>query len=90
MSHMERVGVRELRRDASGLLRRVAAGERIEITDRGRVVAVLVQAMPRGLAQLEAEGLIRPATGDLLALKPVPLAPCMRPPSELVSEGRDE
>ena len=29
MSHMERVGVRELRRQASAILRRVAAGETI-------------------------------------------------------------
>ena len=44
MSHMERVGVRELRRDASAILRRVAAGETVEVTDRGRHVAVGVPA----------------------------------------------
>ena len=42
MSHMERVGVRELRRDASAILRRVAAGETVEVTDRGRPVHVLL------------------------------------------------
>ena len=41
MSHMERVGVRELRRQASAILRRVAAGETVEVTDRGRPVAIL-------------------------------------------------
>src|ERR687894_219020 len=34
-------GIRELRQRASELLRRVEAGETIEITDRGRPVAVL-------------------------------------------------
>jgi len=87
---MDRVGVRELRRDASVLLRRVAAGETIEITDRGRVVARLVQATPTGLAALEERGLIRHGIGDLLALEPVTLPPGMRLPSELLSEGRDE
>ena len=58
--------MRELRRDASGILRRVAEGETVEVTDRGRPVAILVQAMPSGLARLEREGLLRPADGDLL------------------------
>ena len=38
---MVAVGVRELRQRASELLRRVEAGETIEITDRGRPVALL-------------------------------------------------
>lgn len=38
---MSSVGIRELRQRASELLRRVEAGETIEITDRGRPVALL-------------------------------------------------
>lgn len=38
---MASVGIRELRQRASELLRRVEAGETIEITDRGRPVALL-------------------------------------------------
>jgi prevent-host-death family protein len=87
---MERVGIRELRQQASSILRRVSAGETIEVTDRGRPVALMVRAMPSGLARLEQEGLLRPADGDLLALAPVKLTPGSRPPSELVSEGRDD
>jgi prevent-host-death family protein len=88
MSHMERIGVRELRRDASGALRRVAAGETIEVTDRGRPVAVLTKSMPSGLARLEREGLLRRAVGRLLELEPMRLPAGVRPPSEIVSEGR--
>jgi prevent-host-death family protein len=88
MSHMERVGVRELRRQASAILRRVAAGETVEITDRGRPVAVLVRTMPSGLARLEQEGLLRRAEGDLLDLSPVRLPVNATLPSTLVSEGR--
>ncbi|HSM33686.1 MAG TPA: type II toxin-antitoxin system prevent-host-death family antitoxin [Anaerolineae bacterium] len=87
---MERVGIRQLRQQASSILRRVSAGETIEVTDRGRPVALMVRAMPSGLARLEQEGLLRPADGDLLALAPVKLTPGSRPPSELVSEGRDD
>ena len=39
---MESIGVRELRQNASLYLSRVAAGELIEITERGRPVARLV------------------------------------------------
>jgi len=87
---MERVGVRELRREASAILRRVAAGETVEVTDRGRSVAVLLRAMPAGLARLESEGLVRRADGDLLELAPFQLQPGAGEPSRLVAEGRDE
>ena len=88
MSHMERVGVRELRRDASAILRRVAAGETVEVTDRGRPVAVLLKAMPNGLLRLEREGLLRRGEADLLALTPLPLPPGVTLPSRLIDEGR--
>jgi prevent-host-death family protein len=39
---MKAIGVRELRQNASKYLEEVAAGESIEITDRGRPVARLV------------------------------------------------
>ena len=86
---MERIGIRELRRDASGVLRRVAAGEKtVEVTDRGRPVAVLLPTMPMGLARLEREGLLRRAEADVLGLVPVRLAPQAMAPSRLVSDGR--
>ena len=90
MSHMERVGVRELRRQASAILRRVAAGETVEVTDRGRPVAVLMKTMPSGLARLEREGLLRRGQADLLDLRPVRLPPGAAAPSARVSEGRTE
>lgn len=43
---MTPVGLRELRQDASGLVRRVEAGESIDITVAGRLAARLVPAMP--------------------------------------------
>ena len=90
MSHMDRVGIRDLRRDASAILRRVAGGESFQITERGRPVAVLLQLMPAGLSRLEREGLLRRAEGDLLELAPLRLPKGARSPSEVVSAGRDE
>ena len=68
---MTSVGVRELRQRASELLRLVESGETIEITDRGRPVAVLAP-LPGGspLEQLRAAGEIEPATADLDDLPP--------------------
>ncbi|MGC8633889.1 MAG: type II toxin-antitoxin system Phd/YefM family antitoxin [Candidatus Limnocylindrales bacterium] len=85
---MERVGVRELRRRVSVILRRVAAGETVEITDRGRPVAILVKTEPSGLARLEREGLLRPAQGNLAELRPARPPAGAAAPSTLVSEGR--
>ena len=82
--------MRELRQQASAILRRVAAGETVEVTDRGRPVAVLLKTMPSGLARLEREGLLRRAQGDLLELRPVGLPAGATPPSSVVSDGRAE
>jgi prevent-host-death family protein len=62
---MTSVGIRELRQSASELLRRVAQGETIEITDRGRPVALLSplpDASP--LEQLRAGGQLIEASSD--------------------------
>jgi len=87
-----RVGIRELRQDASTWVRRAAAGETIEVTDRGRPVAQLgpITAPPRGLAALEAAGLIRKGRGRLGDLPPIDPTPGARPLSEVLQEMRDD
>lgn len=68
---MARVGVRELRQRASELLRLVERGETIEVTDRGRPVALLTP-IPDGsiLERMRAAGELDPATGDVADLPP--------------------
>jgi prevent-host-death family protein len=63
---MTSVGVRELRQRASGLLRLVEQGETVEITDRGRPVALLTP-IPEGspLERMRAAGDVETATADL-------------------------
>ena len=70
---MSSVGIRELRQRASELLRRVEAGEAIEVTDRGRPVALLTP-LPRQsqLDRLRASGELSSPTRDLSDL-PAPL-----------------
>ncbi len=80
---MTRVGVRELRQRASELLRLVEQGETIEVTDRGRPVALLTP-LPDGSVRdrMRAAGEVEPATGDINDLPP----PLVLPPgSELPS-----
>ncbi len=63
---MTSVGIRELRQRASGLLRLVEQGETVEITDRGRPVALLTP-IPEGspLERMRASGDVETATADL-------------------------
>ena len=73
MCYMHRVGIRDLRQNASAVLRRVAEGEVVEVTDRGRAVARIVPMHEASrLEQLQAEGRASGATRDLLDVKPVP------------------
>lgn len=58
---MDRVGVRELRQHASRYLERVAHGESLEVTDRGRPVARLVPITSDAWADMVASGRVTPA-----------------------------
>jgi prevent-host-death family protein len=64
---MERIGVRELRQHASRYLDRVKAGETVEVTERGQLIALLVPPNPARDARerLIADGRLVPATGVL-------------------------
>ena len=72
---MTSVGIRDLKNNLSRYVRRVAAGERVAVTDRGRVVAELVppgrvaSGAPSGYERLVAAGIVRPVLeqGDPLA-----------------------
>jgi prevent-host-death family protein len=90
---MASTGIRELRQRASELLRRVEAGETIEITDRGRPVAVLAPLPDHSpMERLRATGDLEPARADLEDLpEPLPLAPGQEAPSSILDRlRRDE
>lgn len=59
--------MRELRQNASRYLARVAAGESLQITDRGRPVARLIPPAPDGWEHMVATGQVIPPElpGDL-------------------------
>ena len=64
---MDRIGVRELRQHASRYLDRVKAGETVEVTERGTLVALLVPPGPARTARdrLVGEGRLIPGTGTI-------------------------
>jgi len=86
---MEQVGIRALQQHASAVLRRVAAGEQLEITDRGRPLALLVP-LPRGdaIERLELARRLRRATRDLP--EPLPIAAGEIPLSDVLSRQRED
>ena len=57
---MTDVPVRELNQDTAGVLARVKAGEEIDVTERGVVIARLIPAQAHPLADLIAAGVLRP------------------------------
>jgi prevent-host-death family protein len=90
---MVTVNVRELRQNLSVYLRRVEEGETLSVTNRGRPVAMLAPSPEAGhpLADLVAEGKVRPARGRLEDLgPPLKRRPGERPLSELIEEDREE
>ena len=90
---VESIGIRELRQHASRYVGMAKAGQRVAVTERGRLVAYLVPAGESGgiLERLMAAGEYRPPAGELADLLPVPPAPSgRRPLSEVVREQRAE
>lgn len=87
----EQVGVRELRDQLSSYLDRVRHGEQIEVTDRGRPVAMLIPLPDdrRELAELIASGTVTPAKRPWRPGRPRVTVPSGEPSlSEVLDELR--
>jgi prevent-host-death family protein len=85
---MTSVGVRELRQRASELLRLVEAGQTVEITDRGRPVAVLAPLPGGPLARLRAAGDVEPATVSEFFEPPIAATEGVPSPSAVLARLR--
>ena len=68
---MTRIGVRELRQHASCYLDKVRAGETVEVSDRGSLVALLVPPGPSAAArdELLLAGRLIPARAPFVLLR---------------------
>jgi prevent-host-death family protein len=87
---MKSIGIRELRQDASAVLRQVGRGTTFEVTDRGQPVALLTplpETTP--LEMLRAAGETQPPKGELHDLpRPLPLPKRKSPPSVVLARLR--
>ena len=79
-----------MQQNAATAVRRVRKGERIEVTHRGRAVAVLVPVTYRNaLDALEAAGRVVRAEGDLLEIgAPIRLPRGAKTPSRRLARAR--
>ena len=87
MTILDRVGVRELRQNLSVYLRRVKGGESLEVTDRGRGVALLVP-LAEGASALER--LIRAGRARAPEHGLAELAPAAGEPTRTLSRALEE
>ena len=72
--YVRRITHRDLRNNSSEILRAANNGESFEITNYGRVVAIIVPAPTDPLETLRASGRIQPSTtsvAEVLAIEPV-------------------
>src|SRR5205823_8062927 len=88
MADRARVGIRELRQNLSVYVRRVKAGETLEVTEQNQPVALLTPLPKQPMSALDrliAEGRLIPAKvpgglGEFLkTYKPLPMAPGEKP-----------
>jgi prevent-host-death family protein len=84
------VGVRQLRQDASGVLKLVKAGQKITVTEHGRAVAELSPITNPSLQDYISAGVITPASRKYNSKidKPLPLPKGVDLVAELLSERR--
>ena len=89
---MTRIGVRELRQHASRYLALVKAGETVEVTERGELIAVLAPPSPATTARerLIAEGRLIPASAPFRIPERITPQPGAPSGSEALDEQRAE
>ena len=88
---MKTVGIRALKQNASAVIRDVASGEEVTVTDRGRPVARIVP-ITSGTSRLEmmiASGEARPPRSTAPLGSPLPNDPGSSPLSDVLREMRD-
>jgi antitoxin (DNA-binding transcriptional repressor) of toxin-antitoxin stability system len=86
--YMRSVTHRELRNESGAILRAVAAGETIQVTNGGQVAAVIAPPSSKPLDQLEVQGQVRPARRPIADLALVRRHKPSRSSAELIADSR--
>ncbi|HEY8741051.1 MAG TPA: type II toxin-antitoxin system prevent-host-death family antitoxin [Candidatus Dormibacteraeota bacterium] len=93
MASNDRVSVRELRQNLSVYLRRVEAGEALEVTQRGRPVALLRplgRQLSPSLERMIEDGRLHPATAPRDGLEPPLRLKLTVSASQVLQEQRED
>jgi prevent-host-death family protein len=85
---MRTVTHREMRNQSGEILRRVAGGETIRVTNHGEAAALIVPPGTDPLADLLARGQMRPARRPLSSLRSLAPRKSATPSEEIVADVR--
>lgn len=85
---MRTVSHREMRNNSGELLRAVAAGESVRVTNRGQVAALLVPPDRDPLAALRESGQVRPARRPTADLSELRRRPTRLTSAEILADSR--
>ncbi|MGD9750670.1 MAG: type II toxin-antitoxin system Phd/YefM family antitoxin [Acidimicrobiia bacterium] len=85
---MDEITHRELRNDSAAVLRRVAAGETILVTNNGRPAAVIGPPTEDPLGALAERGQLRPALDSPAALRSITRKRSERSSAEILADVR--
>ncbi len=88
MCYMQEITHRQLRNESGEVLRRVANGETILVTNNGQPAAVIGPPIGDHLAHLAARGELRAATEDPSSLVAIERRTSPTPTSEIVADVR--
>lgn len=88
MCYMRIITHREMRNQSGEILRAVAAGETVQVSNHGRVAAVISPPNANVLARLVADGLARPARRPVVDLTAVKRTVPSTPSAEIVADSR--
>jgi prevent-host-death family protein len=88
MHCMQRITHRQLRNDSAEILRRVATGETILVTNHGEPAAVIGPPSGHALAALSAHGQVRPARTSPATLRSIKRRKAARTAAEIAANTR--
>jgi prevent-host-death family protein len=85
---MKEITHRQMRNDSADVLRRVAAGETILVTNNGQPAAVIGPPPADALALLSAQGVLRNALAEPASLRSIKRTTSSKTTAEIVADTR--
>ena len=88
LCYMRTVTHREMRNNSGEILRAVAAGETVQVTNNGQIAAIISPPDSASLDRLVAQGQARPARKSVAHLRTIRRRTAQRTSAELVENAR--